>query len=702
MAPPQTAADVRCQGVCSRVRCCGCNLFYWHLSRSSDQWTVALFSLASLALMAAALLPLAINALLESGINHGLVVDSTSSPGYDAWMTNTKDGDVIVYYNTYFFDLQNADEVAASSAKPVLVERGPFVYREFFQRWGVDFDRENGHASFGQWTYYVQQPDESMLGQTDDFNVTATSLTAVATPYLIAQAWNTSAAAATGNASSIAAAEAVLNATGYTLEELVQKVVICSKPDGATPFWRRNVRCVPSPSLSSWSSLGPSDLRPAPFPIAQTHRSDLYFGYFNDPMLVSLKAVLLALSETFEVPIDLSTFTTSIPGLATNYSSLEDSMRRTGINTVYTGGKDIRDINRFVRYQNMTQMHVCLQPTKGQPWDENAEQWPACWPFQTSWTEEEANANGYFTTWTTPFANRISGTDGSLNRHPAQQDLIEMFLSDIYRTVEAGFFGVVNDFYDLKLNRYGVRSVDLQNASVVPANAAYNQYGPEGLANFTSAAGFPLFASKPHFLDAAPELLAAVDGLLPIRDAHDTFLDLEPNTGVAMRVHERLMASVQLTSYHWPSVSTDAINNRIISALLYAFVCNRIYGDLPRDQRLLVCAENRAMIHAIMTELQSCLAEPVHWNITNDMVFLPFAWADENGQAFEKDATDIKTQIYATQEFIDDFQSWGFIVAGAFFLCALVLIYVRRLVEIEVRSDVKPSHRYAEVPTAVV
>jgi hypothetical protein len=37
----------------------------------------------------------------------------------------------------------------------------------------------------------------------------------------------------------------------------------------------------------------------------------------------------------------------------------------------------------------------------------------------------------------------------------------------------------------------------------------------------------PLIGSKPHFLDADEELLAAVDGLVPNRLEHDLFFHLE-------------------------------------------------------------------------------------------------------------------------------------------------------------------------------
>ena len=42
----------------------------------------------------------------------------------------------------------------------------------------------------------------------------------------------------------------------------------------------------------------------------------------------------------------------------------------------------------------------------------------------------------------------------------------------------------------------------------------------------------PVFASKPHFLDADPGFLSNVTGLSPNREKHDSFLDAEPVSGV--------------------------------------------------------------------------------------------------------------------------------------------------------------------------
>ena len=52
--------------------------------------------------------------------------------------------------------------------------------------------------------------------------------------------------------------------------------------------------------------------------------------------------------------------------------------------------------------------------------------------------------------------------------------------------------------------------------------------------------GAPIIMSAPHFYNGATELANAVDGMNPNKDLHDTILDLEPITGIALNAHKRI------------------------------------------------------------------------------------------------------------------------------------------------------------------
>jgi hypothetical protein len=105
-------------------------------------------------------------------------------------------------------------------------------------------------------------------------------------------------------------------------------------------------------------------------------------------------------------------------------------------------------------------------------------------------------------------ANVIDGTDASQTGDiPFSDDYFQVFISDLYRSSKLKFVGEMNDWNGVTLRRYGIDPNDLLNADHLPGQEDFYQFGFDGLENMTNAAGFPLFASKPHFLDGDPELL---------------------------------------------------------------------------------------------------------------------------------------------------------------------------------------------------
>ena len=52
--------------------------------------------------------------------------------------------------------------------------------------------------------------------------------------------------------------------------------------------------------------------------------------------------------------------------------------------------------------------------------------------------------------------------------------------------------------------------------------------------------GLPLIMSAPHYWNVEESLNSQIKGLKADRDKHDTFLDVEPITGVALRAHKRI------------------------------------------------------------------------------------------------------------------------------------------------------------------
>ena len=62
---------------------------------------------------------------------------------------------------------------------------------------------------------------------------------------------------------------------------------------------------------------------------------------------------------------------------------------------------------------------------------------------------------------------------------------------------------------------------------------------PDGTLYASGCLGIPVILSAPHFYNADPRLEAAVDGLKSDIEKHDTYLDIEPITGITLAAHKR-------------------------------------------------------------------------------------------------------------------------------------------------------------------
>jgi len=251
----------------------------------------------------------------------------------------------------------------------------------------------------------------------------------------------------------------------------------------------------------------------------------------------------------------------------------------------------------------MTSQFVCVDTSKTS--SRIKDDVPTCAQFQLDWTTEEARENGWEKMFSGNGANVIEGTDGSQTGWEGKildDEMLPVYIDDLYRSVQLRYSGDVEDWY-IPLRRYGIDNTDLA------PNSDYDQNAFTGLENITKAAGFPLFASKAHFLDADPQLANGVIGLNPDREIHEVYLDFEPNTGVAMRAAKRL----QVNTFH-----TD---------WLPTFVCGTVVEKLFD-----------------LADLCECLAVPVDWSKMSE-VYLPVVYTDENYEYSKDEADTVNDEI---------------------------------------------------------
>lgn len=177
--------------------------------------------------------------------------------------------------------------------------------------------------------------------------------------------------------------------------------------------------------------------------------------------------------------------------------------------------------------------------------------------------------------------NKIDGTEGSQFPRPLlRKDNVKMFTAELCRSIYATYEKDVQHG-PLTLYRYVLPDELL-------AESEENKcYCPD---DFTCRAGMmnvgpckggkPIIMSTPHFYQGNIEDARKLDGLNPIKEEHQTYLDLEPNTGVVFRAAKRLQVNMPLRRY------ADMPSLKNVPELIYPILWVNESAVVPMDRTL--------------------------------------------------------------------------------------------------------------------
>jgi len=151
--------------------------------------------------------------------------------------------------------------------------------------------------------------------------------------------------------------------------------------------------------------------------------------------------------------------------------------------------------------------------------------------------------------WTDSYCNAINGTDGSMF-HPFvnKNDTLYMFSSDICRSIYVQYEkdSYVKGLHSLKF--VPPESV-FADVSVNPDNGCWcvpdlDHCLGAGVLNISSCQfGAPVVSSSPHLFQADPIYLKRLNGLNPSKSKHQTFIEVEPLTGMVLNAAKRLQVN---------------------------------------------------------------------------------------------------------------------------------------------------------------
>ncbi|XP_059192442.1 lysosome membrane protein 2a isoform X1 [Centropristis striata] len=153
--------------------------------------------------------------------------------------------------------------------------------------------------------------------------------------------------------------------------------------------------------------------------------------------------------------------------------------------------------------------------------------------------------------WSSNQSNMINGTDGAVF-HPLinRNELLYIFAADLCRSIHLGYVEDV-EVKGIQAYRFAPPSDVLMNPKDNPTNAGFcvpagDCLGTGVLKVSVCREGAPIVVSFPHFYQADPKYINAVEGLNPNKEEHETYLDLQPTTGVPIRACKRAQLNIIL------------------------------------------------------------------------------------------------------------------------------------------------------------
>lgn len=412
-----------------------------------------------------------------------------------------------IYFQIYFLDVVNQDEVINNGAKPVLEQKGPYTYRERRQKVDIHYT-DNDTISYREKKWFTFDPSLSVGTEADNFT--------------------------TVNLPMLTIVNLLKNEYAF-LKDLIE--VILDMVD-------EHLFITLTPGKLLW-------------------------GY-EDNLLKAAKEVLAKFHIT--LPFD-DKF-----GLFYKQNGSDD-----GLYKIFTG-EDTTD--HFAQI--------------------------------LAW-----NGNTTLPYWSSTRARMVNGSDGTL--YPPFVDTSRdyyLFSSDLCRSLVIQY----SDTYTLKgidLARFKVPREAFVNTSYDSGFCTPDSRHciPSGLLNASACRdGAPIIFSLPHFLDGDADLRNRVIGMDPVREEHQSVIDIEPMSGVVMNAAKRLQIN--------------------------AFITNISHVKDTRN--------------------------------FHDYVVLPILWLNESATIDDKSAHDFNSEVLTPLKIMEAVK-YGLIALGAVILVCVVALFIKNL-----------------------
>lgn len=155
--------------------------------------------------------------------------------------------------------------------------------------------------------------------------------------------------------------------------------------------------------------------------------------------------------------------------------------------------------------------------------------------------------------WGDTYCDMINGTDGTQfpPRSISETTTVRIFVTELCRSLYLNYESDL-DYFGVTAQRFVPPAEMLQSAVFNEANECFvDALGnlPSSMMEMTPCMGIPIIMSTPHFFQGEQNFSDNYIGINPVKELHETYLDVETTLGVPVRAHKRIQVNLPLMKY---------------------------------------------------------------------------------------------------------------------------------------------------------
>jgi len=474
--------------------------------------------------------------VVNSMVMSTLQLSPDNKDTWDAWVTPAVDP----YMKFTFFNVTNVEAVKAGTAKPQVVEIGPFTYREVRRKENIMTLQEE--ISFGSYIAYVFEEDLSCDTCKIDTEVTIINPVVAIVSYMLEDLKDM-----VYDLPPITIAGMPLT----TLFDLIgtmsfaklNEFINCKKPYAIENDLCDDMFLTGTPDNLLYQGVESGMVKSLWFLLTDKEEGITPLIYVALTMIFPEQEIT---PEQVEQVIDQLLALITLPPMIDLEQGIFGLQR--GINStkswwkINNGKYNMDKYNQIIEYSGESKL-------------------PDSWwiDFGSTPSADQSGLQG--------ICKEIRGTDGQSAQPGIDKDYdLWLFSSDLCRSIwltftkEVDLDGVKTYQFTPPADAFSFSNPDnycycpwvRKCAVAVPENDTWDvttckqSRCIDGLLFLQGCNGVPIIMSTPHYLDADPDLVEAIDGINPIREDHVTYINIEPMTGMALEVHKKIQISVPL------------------------------------------------------------------------------------------------------------------------------------------------------------